>query len=92
MRQWRLILGVDYSCERKELRDDLSRIEKELSADHPNKGVGRSEVQARSDIIHKEIEHIDLDLKNSAQKMKEKIDTENIIPSRDRWYYVMNGI
>jgi hypothetical protein len=69
-RRFHLSLARNLVRERKELRDDLKRIEKELEADRPNAKIDLSPagMRKKQQLVHKEIEHIEEDLKRDIKE------------------------
>jgi Cohesin domain len=70
LRRFHVSLSRRLIEERKELRDDLKRIEKELEADRPHSEIDLSApgVRKKQERIRKEIEHLDDDLKRDIKE------------------------
>ena len=69
VRRWRLSLDNRLIKSRKEFRDDLARIEKELEADQAGRraALSPSELRKRRELIRLEIEHLEKDIQKDAK-------------------------
>jgi len=72
MRRLRLSLSKKLIREEKDFHDDLVRIEKELEIDHAGEKIDLSVsgMRKKKELIRKEIEHLDEDIKKDLEDMK----------------------
>ncbi len=73
VKRWRLTLSRRFVKEKKELRDDLVRIEKELDADRDARAadMGPAEIRKRHGVIRREIEHLEKDIEKDMRETDE---------------------
>jgi hypothetical protein len=72
LRRWRLSMSRELIQERKELRDDLLRIEKSLDADRVGQKIDLSAagIRKREERVRKEIDRLEEELKKDAKDLK----------------------